>query len=610
MAKSVNEKLLDRTIQHAVFLERFKSGEARRAVGVLRRDVYPDLIDKVKRDYDRIKKLGRKPAAYKTKRYKDLVKGVTALINKGIEVERLKTTNKLDDLAQWETEFEQRLLQSRTPDALNVDYATPSPVLVREVVNKTPMEGKLLKDWYDDLKVNLRTQLVSQLNIGLTQGESIPAITRRFRKAMKTNDRSVTAIVRTATAHAVNGARQSVYEANTDVIKGVQWVSTLDTRTTLICASLDGKVYKVGTGPRPPIHYQCRSTTIPVLKSWKSLGFKAKELPASTRASMNGQVSDKTTYGEWLKRQSEKTQNKVLGKRRAALFRSGKVNIEQFVGADYAPIPLSKLKAEETIRPKVVVKPKPKPKIRELRDNAGNVVGTLGETGKINITSSVSTGSRITPIFDDKGNVVAKLNRKSGKLFDTKVPISPTTEDVTKSKSFTTVLKESGADTKAIFKEYVEGGGMYDIREGEELIRKGGSTSANKVKALKFNEALDKSSTYQGTVYRGGSTEGIESIKNLKRGDVWVQNNSISTSKTRSVADEFLVIADDMDEGTPYLLEMRSKTGVDISKYANEIFEQDEVLARMGSRYRVSDVINIPARGELPAHLKISMDEI
>lgn len=41
-----------------------------------------------------------------------------------------------------------------------------------------------------------------------------------------------------------------------------QWVSVLDDKTTEICQHRNGMVYKVGDGPLPPAHWNCRSTTI------------------------------------------------------------------------------------------------------------------------------------------------------------------------------------------------------------------------------------------------------------------------------------------------------------------------------------------------------------
>lgn len=42
-----------------------------------------------------------------------------------------------------------------------------------------------------------------------------------------------------------------------------QWVSVLDSRTTDVCRSRNGRVYLYSTGPRPPAHYNCRSTIVP-----------------------------------------------------------------------------------------------------------------------------------------------------------------------------------------------------------------------------------------------------------------------------------------------------------------------------------------------------------
>jgi len=46
---------------------------------------------------------------------------------------------------------------------------------------------------------------------------------------------------------------------------------------------------------------------------------------------MNGRVSDKITYGQWLRDQSRATQELALGKRKAQLFRSGQLDIRDFI---------------------------------------------------------------------------------------------------------------------------------------------------------------------------------------------------------------------------------------------------------------------------------------
>ncbi len=116
-----------------------------------------------------------------------------------------------------------------------------------------------------------------------------------------------------------------------------------------MCAGLDGTTWPIEVGPRPPMHIRCRSTTVPVLKSWQEMGFDFKEVPEATRASMNGQVATSITYPKWLKQQSRSIQDEVLGTTRARLWRSGKVKIDRFVDDRFRPLTLSQLATQEGI---------------------------------------------------------------------------------------------------------------------------------------------------------------------------------------------------------------------------------------------------------------------
>ncbi len=99
----------------------------------------------------------------------------------------------------------------------------------------------------------------------------------------------------------------------------------------MICASLDGQVFDLATGPMPPRHYNCRSSSTPILRSWEELGISANEISASTRASMDGQVPESLTYQEWLKKQPVEVQDEVLGKTKGKLFRAGGLSLDRFV---------------------------------------------------------------------------------------------------------------------------------------------------------------------------------------------------------------------------------------------------------------------------------------
>lgn len=66
-------------------------------------------------------------------------------------------------------------------------------------------------------------------------------------------------------------------------------------------------------------------------KSWRELGFKAKETPAALRASADGYVPATMTFPQWLKRQPLSVQQEMLGKRKAELFQSGRISFDRFV---------------------------------------------------------------------------------------------------------------------------------------------------------------------------------------------------------------------------------------------------------------------------------------
>ena len=109
-------------------------------------------------------------------------------------------------------------------------------------------------------------------------------------------DSQIMALVRTSINQVANAASQQVYEANQDITKKYRYIATLDTRTSARCRALDGREFEYGKGPMPPQHFNCRSTTVPIIDP--------DILPPSTvatRASKDGPVPVNTSYGQWLK---------------------------------------------------------------------------------------------------------------------------------------------------------------------------------------------------------------------------------------------------------------------------------------------------------------------
>lgn len=176
---------------------------------------------------------------------------------------------------------------------------------------------------------------------GILSGEPTPQIARRmvgnldFGQLAKTArqqaqaggeltrlaDHQVLTVVRTSVQQVANEASQQVYRANPDVTKKYRYVATLDNRTSAICRSLDGKEFKYGDGPMPPVHFNCRSTTVPIV-DYRALGLRPPEevIGEAKRAAEGGQVSASTNYGQWLQKQPREYQAEVLGKSRVDYF--------------------------------------------------------------------------------------------------------------------------------------------------------------------------------------------------------------------------------------------------------------------------------------------------
>ena len=197
--------------------------------------------------------------------------------------------------------------------------------------------GEVVSKAFRGIAVDQAERFSQVVRQGLLTGETTPDIAKRligslqFGERAKTvkelaaaggqatalADNQVLTIVRTSINQVSNAASQQVYEANQDITKKYRYVATLDTRTSAICRALDGKEFFYGKGPTPPQHFNCRSTTVPVI-DFEELGFDPP--PPGRRASAAGQVPADESYGQWLSKQDLATKAKALGASKVPYF--------------------------------------------------------------------------------------------------------------------------------------------------------------------------------------------------------------------------------------------------------------------------------------------------
>lgn len=357
----VNVQLSDDWIRHAILLERFKDGEVRRIVDLIRKQVEPSILAKAQRIGERYEKMGASKLAV-ARRRRALMKQLRemqAIATGGSNLLYARLKGSMADLAKSEAAWAARTMQRRLP--LRANYTAPSPELLRSLITTRPMQGRFLRDWAKSVGQNTAKNVNAAIMNGVAQGEGVDTIVRRLRGTAKAGFKDgvlhatraeAQMVTRTAVNHFGQAAREAVFEQNPDVVEKVEWTSVLDSRTSQICASMDGRTYTINNGPRPPAHPNCRSVMVPVVKPPQGIpGIDASKLPVGERASMAGPVPANRSFGPWLKTQSKKTQNQILGKGKADLFRRGKVPIEKFsdIYANYAvrPLTLPELEAIE-----------------------------------------------------------------------------------------------------------------------------------------------------------------------------------------------------------------------------------------------------------------------
>ncbi len=239
------------------------------------------------------------------------------------------------------------------------------PAKLKTAVPNTLVEGHKTSVWFKHQQESTLHKLIGEVRKGIVNGESSDEIARRIGGGtlngvpvpgvMKTTRRQAVAIGRTAVNAVQTKARMEAFKEHDDVVKGFQQISTLDSRTSDICMAYSGEAWDLEGNPMPPStlpfnggpprHFNCRSSLVPVLKSFNELGIDLEEVPPSTRASMDGQVPGDITFDSWLKGKADVFQDEMLGPARAALWRKGKITLKQLVDMRGDPLTLDQLEA-------------------------------------------------------------------------------------------------------------------------------------------------------------------------------------------------------------------------------------------------------------------------
>lgn len=340
------EQLLEQATRHAAHLERLKTQDVN-DIRELFSEVIRDITDRLN---------GEDVTRWGRRRMENQLAALRQVIGESLADRLIPRLNqKILELAEYEAGFEARSLG----EVVDFNFDLPSQSQLVEAVQGSPLSlsgpdgGDLLEPFIRNWADGVPRQVANAVRQGSVQGLTTPQVIRQIRDTtLQRADRNLETVVRTGLQHAAHQARESTWGANRDIIRGVRWVSTLDRRTSTICQSLDGQVYQRGQGPRPPIHPNCRSTTVAQLdERFDLLDDGATRRARDPETGTVGSVGSNTTYYGWLKRQPAKVQDSIVGPTRGKLLRDGGITADRFselqLDRSFQPITLDKMRELE-----------------------------------------------------------------------------------------------------------------------------------------------------------------------------------------------------------------------------------------------------------------------
>lgn len=384
---NASDLLADRIILRTLDLSKYSNG-------ILKRKVIPILLllrDDLVAMVSNLELVGTE--SEKARRMKMLLASATDTIQAAYKRLQASSVEVARDIAEVEASAAVKDVNS----VLAFDLLSPglSQSSMDAVLKRSTVLGTPASEWWERQSASLISRYIDQVRIGILQSQSTGDIVRRVRGLstgkyttitlkngesrklyhftggiMDITTRDATSLVRTSVHSVANNARMAAYRQNSDLIKGVQALVTLDSRTSRICISRSGMSWDLegnpleGTDikfPGPtPWHFNCRTTLIPLIRSWADLmsgnavsKAKMQRLEDNlkgtrTQSSMDGQVAGDLTYETWLKSKPEEFQKEVLGPSRWSMWAEGKISLSQLVDSGGDELTLDQLRQLHT----------------------------------------------------------------------------------------------------------------------------------------------------------------------------------------------------------------------------------------------------------------------
>ena len=245
---SVNTEILDAITGRALDLQRLTATQLRDSARFLRA-LEGDIVAQLAR----IDPTGIAAPSRQAARLEKLLAQVKETIRNAYRAESTRLVGELRELADIETQFAASSINRAVGATLITATLTRGQLVA--IVDGVLIQGAPVSDWLSRQAGDTLQKFTDAMRLGIAEGETNASLIRRIRGGvqggepvqgfMQVSRRNAESLVRSATQAVSQKSRQSLYEANQDLVKALQWVSTIDLRTTIDCATRDGLTYTV-----------------------------------------------------------------------------------------------------------------------------------------------------------------------------------------------------------------------------------------------------------------------------------------------------------------------------------------------------------------------------
>ena len=235
--------------------------------------------------------------------------------------------------------------------ALGAGSATPriTKALVDRALSRVmPAQQASVMDLYRSTFGTVETRAKAIFKRATDEGLTLPQVRQEIATLGDYTKRAMDGFARTSINAVSNQAKAELYEANADITDRYLYLAHYDSRVSAVCAALDGKIFKQGEGPIPPMHPNCRSHTAAILidetneQARRRLSPRPSVVPtekyergdhktrtgrprkARRGSQLEGAPSTARNYETWLRQQPAAYARDILGDKGYEALKSGK----------------------------------------------------------------------------------------------------------------------------------------------------------------------------------------------------------------------------------------------------------------------------------------------